>query len=132
MRPLNEPPTPITQGRARALESAGTACRWPTPEASPHHGDSGGDVGLDLLHVLTLIRRRWYMVVLVTILGGLLALGLASSMPRDYAAEAMMVLDPRRSKLSDLQAPSESLLSRSQADLSAIRTEAEMLTSVHA
>jgi len=111
------------------LESAGTAWRWPTPEASPHHGDSGGDVGLDLLHVLTLIRRRWYMVVLVTILGGLLALGLASSMPRDYAAEAMMVLDPRRSKLSDLQAPSESLLSRSQADLSAIRTEAEMLTS---
>ena len=61
------------------------------------------------------------------LLGTSLAVLAILAQPRTYRAEAMLTLDPRRSKISELQSPTDALLSRSQADLSAIRTEAELI-----
>lgn len=127
MSPFYEPSAPVAPWRGQTLEEAS---RQTVADSGPvHRADHGSELGLDLVHVLTLVRRRWRTVVLVAALGAALSLALSLSMRRSYVAEAMLVLDPRRSKVSELQAPTEALLSRSQADLSAIRTEAEMLTS---
>ena len=94
---------------------------------SPEPGGAIWDRGLDLVHAIRLVRRRWGLAALVTMTGVVLVVNLVLSMPRNYRAEAILILDPRRSKISDLQAPTDALLSRTQADLSAIRTEAEMI-----
>lgn len=76
-----------------------------------------------------MIRRRLRLVLAVAaVLTGVAALAI-SRLPDRYTAEAMVVLNARSSKVAELQSPTESLLSRTQADLSAVRTETEILRS---
>lgn len=118
--PARAGPPYLTQGSSRALPAHVDDC--------PSRAERGDDdVGLDLLHVLRLLRRRWRMAAFIAVLCTLLSVLVISALPRAYRAEALLILDPRRSKISELQAPTDALLSRTQADLSAIRTEAEMI-----
>lgn len=87
------------------------------------------ELGLDLVQALRLVRRRWRLAALVAVTLTMLATCVIALLPPTYRAEALLVLDPRRSKVSELQAPTEALLSRTQSDLSAIRTETELVTS---
>lgn len=119
------PVAPIAAGRAR--EAIGNIAREPGLRAPP--GPDHGELGLDLVQALRLVRRRWRLAALITVVGGSLSAGLIALLPATYRAEALLVLDPRRSKIGELQSSTEALLSRTQSDLSAIRTETELLTS---
>ena len=87
---------------------------------------TGPAAGLDLLRLLQLARRRLRLAVLVAVgLTAAAAVGIAR-LPSRYAAEALVVLNDRPSKLADLRSPTEGLLSRTQADLSVVKTETEI------
>ena len=87
------------------------------------------EFGLDLLHALGLLRRRLGLALAIAALVVVAAVVVIGHLPKLYTAEALVVLNARASKAAELQSPTESLLSRTQADLSAVRTEVEILTS---
>jgi uncharacterized protein involved in exopolysaccharide biosynthesis/Mrp family chromosome partitioning ATPase len=102
----------------------------PTPAVRMQPADPGpGSLGLDLVHAYHLLRRRLRLALLVALVVGAAAILAISQLPRRYTAETMLVLDPRRSKVDELMSGSETLLSRTQSDLSAIRTQTELLLS---
>lgn len=87
------------------------------------------EFGLDLLHAVGLLRRRLGLALGTAALVTVAAALIIGQLPKLYTAEALVVLNARVSKAAELQSPTESLLSRTQADLSAVRTEVEILTS---
>ena len=76
-----------------------------------------------------MVRRRLWLAVGITVgLTALVALAVGL-LPDRWTAEALVVLNARPAKIASLQSPTESLLSRTDADLSVVRTETEIITS---
>lgn len=87
------------------------------------------EFGLDLVRAFQMVRRRLRLAIGIAAILTLVAAAVIMQLPKRYTAEALLVLNARASKLAELQSPTESLLSRTQADQSIIRTETEILTS---
>ncbi len=86
-------------------------------------------LGPDLVRVLQLARRRLRLAVLIAVLLTAAAAAVVLRLPNRYTAEALVVLNDRPSKLAELGSPTQSLISRTQADLSIVKTQTEILTS---
>src|SRR4051794_15278124 len=87
------------------------------------------EMGLDLWQALLMVRRRIGLVLAFAAVTTGLATLVILDLPERWTAEALLVLNDRASRLSELQSSTESLLSRTQADLSIIKTQAEILSS---
>ena len=95
----------------------------------PEHGRPSQAVALDLAWAFQMVRRRLWLAVGITVgLTALVALAVGL-LPDRWTAEALVVLNARPAKIASLQLPTESLLSRTDADLSVVRTETEIITS---
>ena len=95
----------------------------------PEHGRLSPAMALDLAWAFQMVRRRLWLAVVITVgLTTLVALGVGL-LPDRWTAEALVVLNARPAKIASLQSPTESLLSRTEADLSVVRTETEIITS---
>ncbi|HET6468245.1 MAG TPA: polysaccharide biosynthesis tyrosine autokinase [Geminicoccaceae bacterium] len=99
--------------------------------ATARPGPARPDLGLDLVLLFYLLRRRLGLVIVLTLLLTMAAAALVSQLPSRYTADALLVLNVRQSRLAELQSPTDTLLSRSQSDASVVRTEMEVLTSAH-
>ena len=87
------------------------------------------EMGLDLWQALLMVRRRIGLVLAFAAVTTGLATLVILDLPERWTAEALLVLNDRASRLSELQSSTESLLSRTQADLSIIKTQADILSS---
>ena len=89
------------------------------------------DTGVDLVKISQILRRHVGLAICLSI--GIMATCSAAilMLPNSYEAEALIILNARPSKLTDLRSPSEELLTRNQADQSIIKTEIEILSSFH-
>ena len=87
--------------------------------------EAGGDLG----RVWQMVRRRLRLAFLVAaVITGVATLVVATLSDR-YTAEAIIALNDRPGKVAELQSPTENLLSHTQADLSVVKTETDILTS---
>jgi succinoglycan biosynthesis transport protein ExoP len=92
-------------------------------------GSAQSEIGLDFVWAFQMVRRRLWLAVGITVgLTALVAVAVGL-LPDRWTAEALVVLNARPAKIASLQSPTESLLSRTDADLSVVRTETEIITS---
>ena len=97
-------------------------------QVAARHAD-GSEFGFDLARAWQMVRRRLRLALVVAVLiAGAAALVIAR-LPDRYTAEALIALNDRPGKIAELQSPTENLLSHTQADLSVVKTETDILTS---
>jgi uncharacterized protein involved in exopolysaccharide biosynthesis/Mrp family chromosome partitioning ATPase len=112
---------------------AGDAPRWhapPSPPPSPAAVAPGGaEFGIDIAALFHLLRRRWHVAVLVTLVLTMIAAALIIRLPNQYTAQALVVLNLRLPKIAELASSTGTLLSRSQTDISVVETEMQVMRS---
>jgi polysaccharide biosynthesis transport protein len=85
---------------------------------------------IDLLDVLRSLRRHIWLICAIVLVGMLLSAVFILHLPKQYSAEASLVLNSRISKIADLQSfMSKPLMGVPASDTSVIRTEMDTITS---
>ena len=109
---LKRPATPPSGGAKRVVAlPAGT-------------GETSGQA-VDLAATVNILKRRWKLAVAIVALFTTICVAVVFQLTPRYAAEAAVLLDPRKTQVIDLQA----VVSGLQADTAVVRSEVEVLKS---
>src|SRR6516164_4664879 len=82
-------------------------------------------IGVPLARFGAILRRHYWVILFFLLLGPGVTAAFFKSMPKQYTAEASLLIEPRRTQVSDLQA-----LSPDPGDVaSLIRTQIDILRS---
>lgn len=105
---------------------------WPAPPApapGPVSAPSVSEFGIDIASLFHLLRRRWHVAVLTTLVLTIAAGLVIMRLPNQYAAQALVVLNLRQPKIAELASSTGTLLSRGQTDISVVQTEMQVMQS---
>jgi len=94
-----------------------------TTAAEIDEEEGGG--GLALSDLVGVVRRRWLLILICSVIAGLLAGIVAYSLPSRYEASATVQIDPRKRTIVNL----ENVVSDLRADQSTVESEVEILRS---
>ncbi len=87
------------------------------------------EFGIDIASLFHLLRRRWHVAVLTTLVLTIAAGLVIMRLPNQYAAQALVVLNLRQPKIAELASSTGTLLSRGQTDISVVQTEMQVMQS---